>query len=366
MSRLLRILIASQPPDAGVPRHVLDTVLSLDPSEFTFDVACPRGSQLWVELGGREGIRLHPIAPHRRPAPADGATLVRLSHLVSQADIVHAHSSKAGFLARLAAAARRRTSACVFTPHGWSFWAASGPERQLYLALERAAAHWCSRIVAVSEYERAAGLRAGVGRAAQYLVVPNGVELERFARPPAPVAGRVLMVGRLAAPKRPDLALRAFALVVARGLGGELWLAGDGPHRGELERLAAELGIYSCVRFLGVRHDIPALLEQAACVVLASDYEACPVSVLEASAAAVPVIATRVAGVPEVVRDGVTGLLAEPGSVESLAACLETLLADGERARRLGAEGRRLAQQRFSHRRMVGRIEGLYRELAGS
>jgi glycosyltransferase involved in cell wall biosynthesis len=366
MPRPTRILIASQPPDAGVPRHVLDIVLSLDPAQFTFDVACPPGWQLWTELAGREGIRLHPIAPHRRPAPADGASLLRLARLVRQVDIVHAHSSKAGFLGRLAARLRGRAGRCVFTPHGWSFWAVSGAERRLYLSLERAAARWCSRIVAVSAYERDDGLRHGVGVPAQYRVIHNGVELRRFAAPPRPVPGRVLMVGRFAPPKRPDLAIRAFARVAGAGEGRELWLAGDGPQRGALQRLAGELGLDGRVRFLGTRDDIPELLQEASCLVLPSDYEACPVTALEGSAAGVPVVASRVAGVPEVVSDGATGLLAEPGSVESLASCLAVLLDDAEAARRLGEEGRRAAERQFSRERMVEQVVGLYRELLDS
>ena len=73
--------------------------------------------------------------------------------------MIHVHSAKAGFLGRLAAATRGRRRGCVFTPHGWSWWAAEGVEARLYLSLERLAAHWCRTIVALSADERDAGPR---------------------------------------------------------------------------------------------------------------------------------------------------------------------------------------------------------------
>ena len=251
----------------------------------------------------------------------------------------------------------------MFTPHGWSFWAADGAEAQLYVGLERLAAHWCRAIVALSGDERDAGLEAGVGRPEQYRVIPNGVPLERFALPRAPVRGRILMVGRLAPPKRPDLAVRALAGVRAKVPQAELHVVGDGPLRPDAERLAAELGVGEAVRFLGYREDVPELLAEAECALLASDYEGCPLAIVEAMAAGVPVAATEAGGVGGLVEPGRTGALGAHGNAEALAAALENVLADPERAAELGAEGRRVAEARLSLERMVERTVALYDEL---
>src|SRR5213592_2917119 len=206
-----RLLLAAQPLDGGVANHVISLVDGLPPGRYAVDVACPRGSQTWARLQGRDGVELHAIQPHRRPASGDMRSWVTLLRLAGRADVVHVHSAKAGFLGRLAAATRGKRAACVFTPHGWSFWAADGAEARLYVRLERLAAGWCRAIVALSAAERDAGLEAGVGRPAQYHVIPNGVPLERFALARSPVRGRIVMIGRLASPKRPDLALGALA-----------------------------------------------------------------------------------------------------------------------------------------------------------
>jgi glycosyltransferase involved in cell wall biosynthesis len=348
-----RLLVVSQPLGEGVPQQVLDTLELLDPDRFEVEVACPPESSLWDGLAG-SNVRLHRISSRRGPGPGDAVTLRTLLPLVARADVVHLHAAKAGFLGRLACALRGRTDRCLFTPHAWSFWARRG-----YVAAERLAARWCRHLLVVSEAERAAGLAVGVGSPEQYRVILNGIDLERFAAPWRPVPGRVVSIARLAPQKRPDLLVRAFRRVED----AELLLVGDGPLRPEIERLVLRLGLGERVRVLGNRSDVPALLAEAACVVLASDYEGCPLTVLEAMAAGVPVVATRVGGVPELIDDGRTGLLVEPGDESALAAAIGRALAarDG-----LGVAAREEAHRRFSRERMAAEIAELYEEVAAA
>jgi glycosyltransferase involved in cell wall biosynthesis len=358
-----RLLIASQAVETGVPVHIRELLAGLEGKAVDVDVACPRDAYLWRTLSGRPGIMLHPLQGARRPAPRDVLDLKGLARLASRATVIHVHSAKAGFLGRVAAALRRRTDSCVFTPHAWSFWAFDGVEGALYRRLERAAARWCHSIIAVSEHERAAGLAAGVGRPEQYSVIYNGVDLERFARPREPVAGRILFVGRLSQQKRPDVALRILAAVRRSFPGAELHVVGGGPDEAEVRRLAEELGLGDGLRLLGRRDDIPELLARADCVLLTSDYEGCPLTVLEAMAASVPVVATRVGGVPELVADGETGLLADAGDVARLAASVERILGDQALAARLGAAARSRAAANFSRDRMQEQTFALYSQL---
>ena len=119
-------------------------------------------------------------------------------------------------------------------------------------------------------------------------------------------------------------------------------------------------------RFLGVREDVPALLAEAACVVLASDYEGCPLSVIEAMAAGVPVVATSVGGVAEIVEDGVTGIATTPGRVDELAAGLARLLADEPAAASMGAAGRAVAEALYSRERMGAATERVYARIVAA
>jgi glycosyltransferase involved in cell wall biosynthesis len=364
VKKTLRLAVAAQPLHSGTANHVIGLVETLPADRFVVDLACPRESTMWSALAGRPGVELHAIKPHRHPTPLDVLSWLTLLRVIRRADVVHVHSSKAGFLGRLAAVARARQRACVFTPHGWSFWAAGGLERRLYLGLERLAARWCAAIVTLSAAERDAGLEAGVGRPEQYRIIPNGVDLERFSVARRPVRGRLLMVGRLEPPKRPDLAIRALAVLRESMPEAELQLAGDGSLRAGAEELARELGVAGAVTFLGNRSDIAGLLAEAECALLASDYEGCPLAVVEAMAAGVAVVGTAVGGVGELVEDGRTGFLAPADDAAALAARLEDALRTPERARELGQAGRLVAEERLSLEAMVEQLVQLYEEVS--
>src|ERR1019366_10203156 len=311
MAGLIRLLLIAQPLDAGVPRHVLDIVDELDAQDFNVTVACPPQSFLWEHLSGREEVRLHPFTRHREPHVSDVAWVLKLLPLVRRSDVIHAHSSKAAWLARAAALFAGRRSTCLVTPHAWSFWALSGWRRRAVEALERVAAHACAAIVAVARHERDEGLRLRIGQAEQYRLIPNGIDLQRWAADRRPDPNLVLMIGRLVQQKRPELAVQALALAKQQRPAMRLVIAGGGPMERALRALTTALGVDDAVLLLGPRDDVPELLARAACVLVTSTYEGCSLVILEAMAAAVPVVAVRIGGIAEVVEDGVTGLLCE-------------------------------------------------------
>jgi glycosyltransferase involved in cell wall biosynthesis len=139
--------------------------------------------------------------------------------------------------------------------------------------------------------------------------------------------------------------------------------AGDGPERPRLEATARALGIADRVRFLGHRTDVPELLALCDLFVLPSLYEGLPLSVLEAMAAARPVVASAVGGTDEAVVHGETGLLVTPASAASLCEAISSLLADRERAVRMGRAGQARATREFSVDRMVSGVVAVYEEL---
>jgi glycosyltransferase involved in cell wall biosynthesis len=259
-------------------------------------------------------------------------------------DIVHANSSKAGVLGRTAAAALR-VPVRIFTVHGWAFKAYSGPVSALYRWADRLMAPLTTTTVCVSERERSAGVAARTCRAADTVVIPSAVDAA--AVPQAHHDGsppRVVMVGRLAAPKDPVTLVRALARV--EGSPFVATIVGDGPDRPEVEAEIRAAGLEGVVELAGERHDVPSLLADADVFVLSSRSEGAPLSVLEAMAAGLPVVASAVGGLPEMV-DGATGLLVPAGDAAALAAALEQLLADSALRRRLGAAGRERVRARF-------------------
>lgn len=192
-------------------------------------------------------------------------------------------------------------------------------------------------------------------------LVHCGILPERYGTVPRPdFSGHVAFVGRLDAVKGVTLLLEAFAALRARHPQARLTIAGDGPARALLERQAQGLG--DAVRFAGYL-DEPAvgrLLEEADMLVLPSFAEGLPVVLMEALASRIPVIATQVAGVPELVQDGISGFIVPPGDVETLVARLDQLLRDPALCARMGAAGRLKVEAEHDIRTEVAWIGQLF------
>jgi glycosyltransferase involved in cell wall biosynthesis len=362
------ILFVSQPADAGVPAHVLDLVMTLDRDQWTPTVACPPASSLWRALDGRGDVTLVPIGDQTLPRPSDLRDIARLVPLVRRSYVVHAHSSKAGFVARLAGLAARRPGRIVYTPHGWSYWAFDGMVAKAFVGVEAVLSRCCGAVICLSEYERTDAVQRRVLRPAKARMIRNGIDSARFSHPRTPVPGRIVMVARFASQKRHALAVEALACLVAvRPVGddtaAELWFVGDGPLRAEIELLADSLGVADRVRFLGRRDDVPQILASAACVLLATAYEACPLSVLEAMMAGVPVVATRVGGMEELL-DEECGVVVD-STPRALADALARLLDDPDAAERMGKVARERALAEFELRTCVRHTVEVYEQLGG-
>ena len=278
-------------------------------------------------------------------------------------DIVHANSSKAGVLGRLAAAAAG-VPIRIFTVHGWAFSASSGFVSVLYRWADRLMAPLTTVTICVAERERTSGLAARTCIAERTVVIPNAVDVDAVPQarhdggPPLVVA-----VGRLAEPKDALTLVRALAGVHDRQF--TALLVGDGPDRPSVEAEVRRLELQDVVALAGTRDDVPELLAHADVFALSSRSEGAPLSILEAMAAGLPVVSSRVGGVPELVVDGETGLLVPPGDPAAMAAALGHLISDAGLRRRLGASGRKRAERCFDVRRQRrAHLDCYTRELA--
>lgn len=331
----------------GAQTYVAHLVPALT-GEFDVTVAAwgPGPLRAAVEAAG---ARYVPLRYVRRPLSPlyDLLGLVELVLLCLRIrpSIVHANSSKAGVLARVAARLTGVPSR-IFTVHGWAFAAYRGRTSQAYLLADRAMRRLTTAIVCVAENERRLGIRAGTCDPDRTVVVHNAVDVAGAARAdPARDEAALLSVGRFTYPKDPETLLRAAARLPAGGW--RLQLVGDGPDRERLEELQRELGLEHAVEFLGARDDVPALLAAASAFVLSSRSEGLPLSVIEAMAAGLPIVASDVGGLHELVEDGSSGLLVPAGDVDALADALRRLVADPAERQRLGNAARARAEERF-------------------
>ena len=285
--------------------------------------------------------------------------------------IVHTHTTKAGVVGRIAAMLTG-VPVRVHTFHGHVLRGYFSPAvTRLVAFVERMLARRTTALVAVGERVRDELLAAGVARQDQFTVIPPGVALPRVVdRTEARTAlglpsdgPVVLFAGRLTAVKRLDRLLEAFAEVRARVPATVLVVAGEGDLTDEVRSVAASLG--DAVRLVGWQSDVARLYASADLVVISSDNEGMPVTLLEAAMAGVPGVTTDVGSAAEVVEHGVTGLVVPPDAC-ALSAALVELLLDAERRSVMGRAAAERAVERFGSARLVTDHAVLYRRLMES
>lgn len=233
--------------------------------------------------------------------------------------------------------------------------------RPVLRALVRAPDH------ALAASQEIAGVGEELAPGTRVEALTNGVDTDRFHRvaPALPREGgpRIVVPRRLFPKNGVETLVRAMPHLLARVPGMEALVVGDGPERGRLEGLAAELGVAGHIRFMGARpnHEMPAILSSASLAVIPSLMEATSVAALEAMACELPVAASRVGGLPEIVDDEVGGL-AEPGNPEELARVVVNLL-QRQDLPELGVRARARVVGRWSNARLVDRHLEIYGEL---
>lgn len=275
-------------------------------------------------------------------------------------DALHAHSGVAGVVARIAG--RIAGTPVIYTVHGFGF----KPEAPLAQRLAAWMAEWTMarftrHMVCVSSHELQLAKRLPIPDH-RLSVIPNAVGDTPARSHPDHEPMRVVMVARLAAPKRPDLLLLALARLRDR-MAHETaaTLIGGGPDIDVHRALARRLKLQG-VEFAGDVGDVPARLAQHEVFVLMSDHEGLPISVIEAMRAGLAIVASDLPGIRELITHGKHGLLVanEPGA---LAEALETLAAAPQLRVSLGQAARRHYEARFTPALMAGAVQALYGQI---
>lgn len=352
----------------GTERHLLDLIAHVE--EFDHVIAVPsvhhaRSTAHAAQLAERAGARVELIEMSRsRSAHRNVAASHALRRLLRRLapDMVHAHSSIAGVVARMATIGL--PVPLVYTPHALSRsrWA---------IAIERLLSSRVDRFIAVSAGERDFLLAHRLTTPARIAVIPNGITLDP---PPPPAQGlRSLLslpagvplvgcLGRLTLQKAPEVYLAACALVHARVPQAHFVLIGSGPLRVTVERAIERHGLSGCFHLVPVLRDAAATFGELDAYVLPSRFEGAAYTPLEAMRAGTPVIVSDVAGNRDTVRDGVTGLIVPPDNPPALATAMLRLLEDPALSASL-ARGASEALPRFDVRHMSSATARVYADL---
>ncbi len=319
----------------------------------------------------RLGRKLNPIG--------DLSTLWRLIRLFrrERPDIVHTHTAKAGTIGRIAAILAR-VPIIIHTFHGHVLHGYFGSlETIIYCMIERILAYFSKSIITVSEQCRTDILNLGIGSPDKVQTIPLGLELDRFAEP-IPNARQELrdkynipqdafvtgMIARMVPIKRHQDLFNAIPIVLQSHPDAYFLIVGDGECRANLDALAEELNITHRCIFAGFHHDLDRIYKAVDLVVLTSANEGLPVAIIESLSSGISVVSTRVGGVPELIDDGKTGYIVEPGDIDSIADGLIKAIADPEKTRSMGKIAQKETIEKYSIRRLVKDIEELYEHLS--
>lgn len=286
--------------------------------------------------------------------------------------IVHTHTSKGGFIGRLAARLAH-VPVVIHTVHGFAFHEQSKPYQiLLFGTLERLAAKWCDAIVTVSEFHRNWALRLGIGTPQQVFAIPNGIPPNRvYPTQPRDITraelgvgeGEYLLIsiGRLAPQKGFEYALSALQLLrPSQGQAIRLVIAGEGPMRSALENMIRRMSLETSVSLIGFREDVGNLLAAADVVILPSLWEGLSISLLEAMAAGKPIITTDIGSNREVLAQEQAALLVPAADAAALANAIARLMRDPGLANELGRRAREVYERHYTEDRMLRQYHEVY------
>lgn len=366
--RVLHVITAFD--RGGAENHLADLVRHQRQTGVAVTVAYLRGGGSLAPAMQALGVVVHDLALRFY---GDPRPLWRLRRLLARGafDLVHAHLPPAELYVRLALlGTSARALPLVISKHN------DCPFHDLpgELAMDRWVARRAAAMIVISEAVQRYMTARGVGVAPCWMeTIPYGIDVAPYEQVTAEAVAALRLewevgsgtlvfgfVGRLVEQKAIDTLLRAFALFMSRErCDAKLVIVGNGPLMAALRRCAEETGVAAHVVWAGFREDIPVVMRAFDTFVLTSLFEGFGLVLVEAMAARKPVVATRVSAIPEVVLDGETGLLAEPGSVESIASALAQLT-DGALRARLGAAGYRRAFEHFTLERMWQSTDAVY------
>jgi glycosyltransferase involved in cell wall biosynthesis len=286
--------------------------------------------------------------------------------------IIHSHTAKAGFLGRLASLLSLQKSVRVHTFHGHLLNGYFGSfKRTLVVVAEKSLAFPTQQLLAVGDKVRQDLLEVGIGFKEKFGLMPPGLAIGNLPSKNDALTFFCLnnkrlqcaFIGRVTQIKRPDRFLDVVSEIKKRHIDLDFFIAGDG----ELlewcrERIIAE---NLPVKVLGWQSNIEKVLSAADIVILTSDNEGTPLSLIQAGMAGLPVVTTNVGSVPEVVLDGVTGFIADL-DVQEIANALEKLVSNGALRSQLGSAAREYTLSNFGVERLVEDHEALYKKLLSS
>lgn len=357
----IRILHVAQAA-GGVDRYIRMLLKYLDKEKFENILVC---SQDFHEEDYRDLVdSFEQVEMTRAIGGRDLKAIKGVRALIKKynPDIVYAHSSKAGAIARAADIGLRNR--CVYNPHGWAFnMRCSAKKKAMYTAIEKIAASFCDKIICISDAEKQSALDKKICREDKLQVIFNGVDIESYENGVRGAIKRkdlnipedafvVGMVGRMSPQKAPDVFVKMAKQVKDEVPNAHFIIVGNGNQEDEIRKYAEDNGFSNSLHITGWVDNPMSYVELFDVACLLSRWEGFGLALPEYMMAGKPIVASRVDAIPNIIRNGENGLLVEVDDDIGASKAVLRILREDELRKKIVAQGLEDVHNRFNARRV--------------
>lgn len=372
MKRKIRILHVAQAA-GGVDRYIRMLLKYLDKEKFENILVC---SQDFREEDYKNLVDFfEQVKMDRAIGSNDLKAIGEVRRLIKRynPDIVYAHSSKAGAIARVADIGLKNH--CLYNPHGWAFnMRCSAKKKAMYTAIEKIAAPFCDKIICISDAEKQSALDKKICREDKLQVIFNGVDIEAYENGIHGTVKRkdlnipedafvVGMVGRISPQKAPDIFIKMAKHVKDKVSNAHFIIVGNGDQEAEIKKYAKDNDFLDSLHITGWVDNPMSYVELFDVACLLSRWEGFGLVLPEYMMARKPIVASRVDAIPNIICDGENGLLVEMDDVVGASTAVLKLYLNNNLKSKLIDEGLKTVYKKFDVQRMTRETEKLFEEV---
>lgn len=368
----IRILHVAQAA-GGVDRYIRMLLKYLDKEKFENILVCSQDFQEEYYRGLVDSFEQ--VEMTRAIGGNDLKAIGEVRKLIKQykPDIVYAHSSKAGAIARIADIGLKNH--CVYNPHGWAFnMRCSAKKKAVYTAIEKVAAPFCDKIICISNAEKQSALDRKICGEDKLQVIFNGVDIETYDKGIHGVIERkdlnipedafvVGMVGRISLQKAPDIFIKVAKQVKDKVKNSHFIIVGSGNQEDEIKKYAKDNGFSDSLHITGWVDNPMSYVELFDVACLLSRWEGFGLALPEYMMAGKPIVASRVDAIPNIIQNGKNGLLVEVDDTTGASEAVLRIYHEEELKNRLVKQGIKDVHDRFNARRVSEEHEKLFEKI---
>jgi len=370
---MIKILYILEATSGGTQKHVIDIAKKIDKSEFQLDIiySTDRNKNFVQESKGIFN-RTYGLPIRRSASFSDISNILRMRKIIKENkyDIVHCHSTKAGFVGRLAAFVSRHPNV-IYSPHGFMFCDNRIlMKRFLYLQMEKYLGYLTQKVIAVSGSERDLALEHKIVPNKKIITLFNSIDPSDYddftyvnnIQEKLKSGSEIILgtVGRLYYQKDPITLIRSFKIINDKFPNTKLVIVGDGPLEQVCIKLIHDLGLDTKIELAGYQRNSKVYYKMFDIFMLSSHYEGLPYSLLEAMSMGIPAVGTNVVGIKDLIFNGRTGYLAEEGDYKGLAVSVINLLSNPQLLSEFSENAKKITKEHFNFNSGIKEYEEFY------